>query len=180
MKYDKLITKISAGEMSRSELHDLRINAMVKFKAGDDEAMEVITAIDVAKPSDTYILFMGFCPDADLNNRLDVEWKAKGICTFDFHESTTQVNRFDNVNKGDLVVLKKNLDLGKSMTLHGHGRVTGVAYDAMETRYLLMNWSSQTEVITVPAIAATSTVNIKLIESVEAAMPKEFFTWLGQ
>jgi len=179
MKYDKILEKIAAGKMSRTELHDLRSNAMSKFKAGDDEAIQVISAIDVAKPSDTYILFMGFCPDADINNRLDIEWKAKGICTFDYPESTVQVNRFNDVNAGDLVVLKKNAELGKTMTLHGHGRVTGIAYDEGQTKYLLMKWSTQSEVITVPAMAATSTVNTKLIETVEAEMPTEFFAWLG-
>ena len=65
------------------------------------------------------------------------------------------------------------------MTLHGYGRVTGIAYDNKQTRYLRMQWSSQTEVIAVPAMAATSTVNIKAIETVEEEMPGEFFTWLG-
>ena len=107
MKYKNILDKISMGKMSRSELQDLRNNALSKLKAGDEEAMEVVSAIDVAKPSDTYILFMGFCPDADICNRLDIEWKALGICTFDFPESTVQVNRFNHVLAGDLVVLKK-------------------------------------------------------------------------
>lgn len=179
MKYDKILGKISTGKMSRAELQDLRSNALSKFKAGEEEAMEVVSAIDVAKPSDTYILFMGFCPDADIGNRLDIEWKAQGICTFDYPESTFQVNRFNDVNSGDLVVLKKNAELGRTMTLHGHGRVTGIAYDERQTRYLCMHWSAQTEVIMVPAMAATSTVNIKAIETVEEEMPEEFFTWLG-
>ena len=179
MKYNKILEKLSAGKMSRTELQDLRSNAISKFKAGDDEAIKVIAAIDVAKPLDTYILFMGFCPDADINNRLDTEWKAQGICTFDFPESPPQVKRFNDISAGDLVVLKKNLELGKTMTLHGHGRVTGVAFDEEEKRYLRVSWSAQSEVITVPAIAATHTVNIKLIELVEAEMPKVFFTWLG-
>ena len=180
MKYKNILDKISLGKMSRSELQDLRNNALTKFKAGDDEAMAVVSAIDVAKPKDTYILFMGFCPDADIGNRVDIEWKAQGICTFNYPESTVQVNRFNDVNTGDLVVLKKNAELGKTMTLHGHGRVTGIAYDDRQTRYLRMQWSAQTEVITVPAMAATSTVNIKAIETVEEEMPEEFFTWLGR
>lgn len=46
-----------------------------------DDAKIIIDAINLATPSDTEILFMGFCPDADIDNRLDIEWREKGICT---------------------------------------------------------------------------------------------------
>jgi hypothetical protein len=34
----------------------------------------VLDAILQAKPRDQYYLFMGFCPNAELANRLDIEW----------------------------------------------------------------------------------------------------------
>ena len=61
MKYAKILEKISAGKMTRSDLHALRLNAMEKFKIGDADALEVMSAIDIAKPVDSYILFIGFC-----------------------------------------------------------------------------------------------------------------------
>jgi len=179
MKYDKILEKISAAKMSRTELQDLRSNALSKFKAGDDEAMEVISAIDVATPNDTYILFMGFCPDADINNRLDIEWKEQGVCHFDYYESEIQVERFSRICVGDLVVLKKREQFGKTMKLYGHGRVIEVAFDPGEHRFLKMKWSDQSDIIEVPLMACNSTVDIKSMEAVEGEMPNEFFIWLG-
>ena len=79
MKYEKLIHKISAGELSRGDLNNLRLNALNKLTNGDDDAKAVLSAIGVAAPKDTYILFMGFCPNGDINNRQDTEWKKDGV-----------------------------------------------------------------------------------------------------
>lgn len=179
MKYAKVLENISSGKMSRSELQDLRVNALRKFRTGDDDAMAVLSAIDVARPSDTYILFMGFCPDADVNNRLDIEWKATGVCRFDYHESKVQVERFNRICTGDLVVLKKREKFGETMKLYGHGRVRGIDYDHENVRFLNMNWSNQSDVIEVPLMGCNYTVDIKSMETVEQEMPNEFFAWLG-
>jgi hypothetical protein len=179
MKYAKVLEKISAGKMNRSDLQDLRKNALDKHRNGDVDAMKVITAIDIAKPIDTYILFMGFCPDANVNERLDIEWKEKGICRFDYPESLVQVERFNSICVGDLVILKKIAKFGKTMTLHGHGRVKEIAYDENNVRFFMMDWSNQSDVIEVPLMGAGSTVNIKAMESVEGEMPDEFYAWLG-
>lgn len=179
MKYDKIIEKLTMGKMSRTELQDLRTNALSKFKAGDDEAMAVVTAIDVAKPSDTYILFMGFCPDADISNRLDIEWKNQGACRFDYYESEIQVERFNRICAGDMVVLKKREQFGKTMKLYGHGRVAEVALDSGGHHFLKMNWSDQSQIIEVPLMGCNSTVDIKSMDTVEGEMPDEFFAWLG-
>lgn len=178
MKYEKVINRIAHGLLSRSDLRDLRVNALAKFHAGDDEAREVIAAIDAGVPSDQYILFMGFCPDADFNNRLDIEWKQRGVCEFTYYESTVQLERFNRVCAGDLVVLKKREKFGESMILHGHGRVARVEVDAQDHHTLIMNWSDQNSVIEVPLMGCNSTVDIKSIEAVEAEMPPEFFKWL--
>lgn len=92
-KYAKVITRIQSGTMSRAELSQLKRNAEEKLKQGDADAQQVLDAMDVAVPDDAYILFMGFCPDAAFSGRLDIEWKEKGICRFDWPESAHQQER---------------------------------------------------------------------------------------
>lgn len=164
--------------MSRTDLVNLKRNAEEKLAQGDFDAKEVLSAINIAKPVDSYVLFMGFCPDADVNNRLDIEWKEKGICRFDYFESEHQVDRFNTICAGDLVILKKREIFGKTMKLYGHGRVKSVAYDENNIRYLVMDWSDQEEIIEVPLMACNSTVDIKSIEAVEDEMPDGFYQWL--
>jgi len=180
MKYDKIISKIQSGTMSRADLVKLKTNAENKVAAGELNADQVLKAIEKAVPADSYILFMGFCPEATIDNRLDREWKEKGICRFDYKDDPKQTERFQTICKGDLVALKKIQEFGKTMKLFGHGRVSGIAYDEHNTRYLLMDWSDQEEIIEVPLMACNSTVDIKTIEKVEDEMPDAFFTWLGQ
>lgn len=180
MKYKSILEKISAGKLSRSELQDLRNNALEKFNSGDEDASEVMSAIDIASPIDTYIVFMGFCPGADISNRLDTEWKAQGICRFDYLESEIQAERFNRVRVGDVVVLKKRELFGKTMNLYGHGRVAGIEHDLENIRFLKMLWSPQSQVIEVPLMGCNSTVDVRAMEAVEAEMPEKFFTWLAQ
>ncbi|MCL6272333.1 hypothetical protein M3P05_20665 [Sansalvadorimonas sp. 2012CJ34-2] len=75
MKYEKVINTIMSGKKSRADLISLKIRAEERFKNGDDEAKLILNAINNATPKDSYILFMGFCPGADFNRRLDTEWK---------------------------------------------------------------------------------------------------------
>lgn len=178
MKYDKVIDRIKSGNMSRADLVKLKWNADEKYSKGDTEAKYVIDAINNSIPTDSYILFMGFCPGADFNERLDTEWKEKGICRFDYHESEHQVERFNSICKGDRVILKKREQFGKTMKLYGHGRVSGIAYDDKQVRYLKMDWSDQEETIEVPLMGCNSTVDIRTIEVVENEMTEEFYTWL--
>lgn len=177
MKYDNVIEKIKSGHMSRADLVKLKVNADEKYSNGDSEAKYVLDAINNAAPTDSFILFMGFCPDGNFSNRLDIEWKEQGICRFDFPESKPQLDRFNTICKGDLIVLKKRKIIGKTMKLYGHGRVSGIAYDENQIRYLEMNWSSQADEIEVPLLGCNSTVDIRSIEVVEDKMPKEFFDW---
>lgn len=179
MKYDKVLARIQSGEMSRADLLKLKHNAEDKLKSGDNDAKDILNAINIAEPVDDYILFMGFCPDANIDNRLDVEWKEKGVCIFDYYESEVQVNRFNEIYTGDLVVLKKREKFGKTMKLYGHGRVKSIAHDEDNNRYLIMDWSKQEDIIEVPLMACNSTVDVKSIDSVNDVMPEEFFEWLG-
>ncbi len=180
MKYRKIIEKIESKSMSRTDLKNLKRNAQEKYSQGDLEAKEVLDRINYAEPKDTYILFMGFCPNADFSNRLDIKWKEKGICQFGYLESEVQANKFNTICKGDLVVLKKREIFGKTMKLYGHGRVKGINYDENNIRYLEMNWSHQEEIIEVPLMGANSTVDIKSMTLVEEQMPDSFFSWLGK
>jgi len=179
MNYDKVIKRVKTGRMSRADLVKLKCNADNKYTSGDIDAKHVLDAINNATPTDSYILFMGFCPDADFSERLDTEWKEKEICRFDYLESVHQLDRFNTICKGDLVVLKKREKFGKTMKLYGHGRVNSVAYDDNNVRYLKMNWSIQENTIEVPLMGCNSTVDIKSIEAVEDEMPEEFYQWLG-
>lgn len=170
---------MASGSMSRAELKKLKINAERKLSQGDEDAALIIEAISVAQPEDDYILFMGFCPGADFNERLDVEWKENGICRFDYIESEVQLERFTRVCTGDLVVLKKREVFGKTMKLYGHGRVMKICYDNKNIRYLEVDWSNQEEIIEVPLMGCNSTVDIKSMEDVEDEMPGCFFEWLS-
>lgn len=161
-------------------MSQIRRNAEAALQNGDKDAQTVIDAINISVPSDAYILFMGFCPDADVANRLDVEWKEKGVCCFDWADSTSQMERFRSIATGDLVILKKREKFGKTMKLYGHGRVVALAEDENGFRYFKMNWSSQDEIIEVPLMAANSTVDVRTMDRVEEEMPEEFFEWLGK
>lgn len=82
--------------------------------------MRLINAINLGKPTDDYVYFMGFCPNADSDNRLDIEWKEKGICTWDYYEDELQTREFNNIWPGDLIVLKKSKNRSEhTMTVHG-------------------------------------------------------------
>ncbi len=164
--------------MSRADLVKLKRNADEKYANGDIEAKEVLNAINNSAPADSYILFMGFCLNADFDERLDIEWKEKGVCRFDYLKSLPQLERFNKICKGDLVVLKKREIFGKTMKLYGHGRVSSVVYDEKNIRYLLMSWSDQKNIIEVLLMGCNSTVDIKSIEAVEDEMPEEFYKWL--
>jgi len=180
MKHQMVIDKIQSGTYTRSELIKLRSNAEALQKKGDAAAAAVIAEIDMATPVDKTIVFMGFCPDANFDNRLDIAWKEQGICTFIFLQSERQVDRFNDIWPGDLIVLKKRHKFGKTMLLYGHGRAIGNKYDQDNNRYLEMDWSPQDQIIEVPLMGCNSTVDVRTIEQVESEMPVDFFGWLNQ
>jgi len=135
MKYEKIIESVSSGRLDRAKLTQIKKNAEAKLEQGDIDAQSVIDAIHISVPSDKYVLFMGFCPDADVGNRLDVEWKEKGVCTFDWEDSVHQMAAFKEICSGDLVVLKKTALFGKTMKLYGHGRVASLDKDKIRTDF---------------------------------------------
>ncbi|SUB58476.1 Uncharacterised protein [Phocoenobacter uteri] len=161
MKYNKTIEQIKNRKMARSELARLKVNTENIYKKGDLDAKYVINTIDSIIPTDTHIVFMEFCPNANVHNRRDIRWRSKGICEFDFFKSQKQLKKFYSVCKGDLVILKKREKFGKTMKLYGYGRVIAIAYDEYNVRYLKIQWSSQEEIIEVPLMGCNSTVDIK-------------------
>lgn len=179
MKHQKTIDQIRSGAYTRANLIKLRANAVSMHKKGNADAIAVIDEIDLATPTDKTMVFMGFCPGANFDNRLDIEWKEKGICTFIFLDSEQQLVRFNDIWAGDLIILKKRHQFGKTMLLYGHGRVTGVKHDQDNNRYLEMDWSPQEEIIEVPLMGCNSTVDTRTIEQVEAEMPAQFYMWLN-
>ncbi len=177
---EKSLERIRSGAHSRAELTRIRANAEAKLREGAQGAERILEAIQQARPKDDFIVFMGFCLGGQLENRLDQEWKENGTCTFHFHDSAHQVEAFNNIMIGDLIVLKKRHQFGKTMQLFGHGRVTGVRFGGEGNRELLMSWANQNEVIEVPLMGCNSTVDIRSIETVEAEMPETFYAWLGE
>ncbi|OFC71992.1 hypothetical protein [Alteromonas confluentis] len=178
MKYQKQLDKLKSGNMSRSDIARLKTNAEALVAKGDEDARVVLEAINGSTPSDGYILFMGFCPNADFNQREDIEWKREGTCRLDYPTNKSQIGRWTTICPGDLIVLKKRETFGKTMKLYGHGRVKKIAYDD-DIRYFEMDWSAQEQVIEVPLMACNATVDIKSMETVEAEMPEAFWNWLN-
>ena len=128
---------------------------------------------------------MGFCPAGDIKNRLDVKWRSEGICEF-FHwdspDSKTQGEAFRKMLSGDRLILKKTHEFGKTMMLYGFGEVIKriQTTDDPDDIIYQMRWNPQKQELIVPLMACTRTVNIKRIETVEAAMGKDhaFWDWL--
>jgi hypothetical protein len=110
-RYAKQIDDIRAGKFTRAKLAIMETNAKRTLTKGDPVAALVLEAIRQAKPRDLYYVFMGFCPNADLNNRVDGKWREQGICSINLWESAgseRQAADFMSIKKGDLVILKKN------------------------------------------------------------------------
>lgn len=180
MKYQKQLDRLNSGTMSRHELAVMKKNAKALVEKGDSDTVAILDAIDYSKPADDYILFMGFCPGADFSQRLDIEWKKHGICRFDYLESESQLNRWNTLCAGDLVILKKREKFGESMKLYGYGRIKRIAYDEENTRYFEMDWSAQEQEIEVPLMGCNSTVDVKSMLEVEKQMPDNFWQWLNK
>lgn len=178
MKHENTVNRIKSAELTRAELQTIRGHAQIKYDNGDEEARLVLQALDSAVAKDSGIIFMGFCPNGEIANRLDMQWKQNGICTFDYDESIDQMNLFRSICVDDFIVLKKSEDFGRTMSLHGHGRVIGRNTGEDGRRFLGMNWSPAVAFPSnVPLMGCQSTVNLRDMQTVEGAMPHEFFDW---
>lgn len=177
-RHARLVSRISDVSLTRAELAQIESRARDAVARGDRDAQAVLDAIGSAHPSDRYFVFMGFCPGADFRNRLDHEWRAQGNCTFEFFESEYQIERFRSIKPGDLLILKKRQQFGRTMRLYGYGRVMRTQDTASGIRILLMSWSAQQMEIEVPLLGCNDTVNVREVARVEREMPPEFWDWL--
>jgi len=122
-------------------------------------------------------IFMGFCPDGKIANRLDREWIASGRCHFDYIKSERQLERFGNIVPGEIIILKKREVFGKTMKLYRCGKVKNVL---IRGRSLEVDWAKSDEIVEVPLMGCNSTVDVRSFERLKDEMPKEFWAWLNQ
>jgi len=179
----RIIQSIKEGKLPRHDIYTLEQKAKSALQSPNeaqrDSARNLLEAIRTIEMPDPYYLFMGFCPNGLLANRLDNEWREKGICEYFYDEN--QVAVFRQVLVGDLIVLKKGQQWMKTMTLHGHGRVTRLHDDDQGVRWLSVDWHPNRRIIEVPFMGATATVNHRSLKYLEENnMPDEFFSWLTE
>lgn len=180
---DPIIQKMVKGEFSRTDRVKVFKNAERALKENRDveRAKKIIHAyksIEVPKLQAEYV-FMGFCPGATLENRQDELWYTDGICMFDWVSDPIQMQRFYNIQAGDIIVTKKREKFGETMMLSGHGKVRLLEEsDITGKRYLRVDWIVPDEFLIVPLMGCHSTVNARSLEMVEDRMPEEFWEWL--
>lgn len=174
----KILKILQSSSMTRTELAVYRDRIFGMLKTDDPNHADLARAFDNAVPSDSYLVFMGFCPGADFSRRQDTRWRELGICEFEFDQSEAQVRRFATIRVRDQIILKKRERFGETMKLYGHGKVVGVDYTAEGRRVLKMEWHPNQAIIEVPLMGCNSTVNLKKTSAVLKAMPPEFHRWL--
>ena len=190
---EKLKEVIETGKWSREEI--LRMKDACSRSLGDptraEEAEALLQVIHESKIHETKAeyVFMGYCPGGDIENALDEEWISTGFCEFGYLDSQVQMDRFFAIVPGDILILKKRSEFGKSMEIHAWGTVTatGTRKNAKETKtgvqfpvgspYLKVNWHRK-EMLEVPLMGCNYTVNIKTYDALKKEMPDEFWMWL--
>jgi len=178
--FAKTILRLEPGAMTREQLANMKANILDRALIDDPLLPELLLAIEKSSTRDSRIIFMGFCPNADFARRLDLDWKSRGVCEFHFDDSEHQDRNFATIRKGELLVLKKNHVLGKSVQLYGHGRVVDICFDEEQRRYLKVDWSLDDSIIEVQLTGCTATVNIMTRSKVEAKCGADFYKWLGK
>jgi len=179
---DSMLQKIKNQGYTRVELMKIRENIIrhLKESPSDERGLARLEAIENTEllPAESQYVFMGFCPGATLENRQDTEWLEKGICKFDFVQSEHQLRRFLDIMPGDIVILKKREEFGKTMRIFAHGQVKAAKTSRINLPYLEMDWEKPKEFLEVPLLGCNSTVDVRSLERVESEMPPEFWEWL--
>ena len=178
----ELAKVVRQGRHSRSDLFRMRENAKAQFVKGNAAAQLLIDAINqtaVPKLERRYA-FLGFCPDGTMDSRLDEFWLREGLCKFDNITSAPQIKRFSSIHVGDTIILKKVLKWGVTIELFAYGEVLEVQDSTLTNLiYFYVDWHTHSEYLIVPALGSRSTIDVRTLEMVEAAMPPEFWTWLS-
>jgi len=104
-------------------------------------------------------LFIDFCANNDITQRLDLAWKEKGICELDQMEGTSLDKDLKNLSAANHVILKKNNPNGETMNLFGYGLIRSIKRDDHGKSYLSVWWSKQEQVIEIPLMNCQSNIN---------------------
>jgi hypothetical protein len=185
MASEKIIFGILNGSIPRSERLQIYENAKDQIRKGlnAEIAREVMHVIDTTAvpPLQAEYVFMGYCPDAKLENRQDDIWIKDGICEYNWVSDAKQLSKFDQIMVGDTIILKKREIFGETMKIHAHGKITKrETSDITKKIYFRVDWRVPKEFLIVPLMACNSTVNPRSIENVERAMHEDFWAWLKE
>ena len=129
-------------------------------------------------PSMAEYIFMGYCPGGRVENALDEMWIRDSYCDFTYVESQAQVDKFFDIEPGDILILKKMLVDTQEMDISAWGKVKSI-HTSKQTGipYLRVDWKPK-EILRVPLMGCVATVNVRTLDKVENAMPAEFWDWL--
>ena len=178
-RHARTIEQIKGTILTRSEIRAMEGNAQILIEKGDEGAQAILDALAYVAERDRTIVFMDFCPGGVLRNRLDLEWKRWGNCTFEFHPGNDQLQTFNSISEGALIVLKKVQQIGETMRVYGHGRVVSVTLLPSSGNILHMDWSKdQKYEIEMPIMNCVNAVNVVEKGSLEGAAFQEFWDWL--
>jgi hypothetical protein len=178
-RHARTVEQIKSTILMRSEVRAMEGSVRILIEKGDAGAQDILDALAFVAERDQTIVFMDFCPGGVLRNRLDLDWKKWGNCTFEFHPGNDQLQTFNAIPEGALIVLKKAQQIGETMRVYGHGRVDSVTHLPSSGNILHMNWSKEQKYeIEIPLMGCANAVNIVETASLEGAGFREFWDWL--
>ncbi len=178
-RHAKTVEHIKSSLLTRSEILAMERSATVLIEKGDTGAQDILDALAKVAERDRNIVFMDFCPGGVLRNRLDLDWKKWGNCTFEFQPGNDQLQTFNSIPEGALVILKKVQQVGETMRLYGHGRVNSVTHLPSSGNILHMDWlKEQKYEIEIPILGCVNSVNFVAKDSLDKRELQEFWDWL--
>jgi hypothetical protein len=178
-RHAKTVEHINSSLLTRSEILAMERDAGILIEKGDASAQEILDALAHVAVRDRNIVFMDFCLGGVLRNRLDLDWKKWGNCTFEFQPGNDQLQTFNSIPEGALIILKKAQQIGETMRLYGHGRVSSVTYLPSSGNILHMDWSKEQKYeIEIPIMGCVNAVNVVEKNSLDKRELQEFWDWL--
>ncbi len=146
---------------------------------GNRYAAGILRALTQSAQRDGRMVFMSFCPGGVLRNRVDQDWKTWGNCTFEFDGGDGQLETFNAIVEGDLVVLKKPQRIGETMQLYGQGRVREITVLSKSGNILHMDWvQNNAYAAEVPMLGCERAVTFVETSRLVEEMPQAFWDWL--
>lgn len=177
--YVRAVDCINRSFLTPAERGPLERSARVLSEKGNRFAPGILRALAQSARRDKRVVFMSFCPGGVLRNRVDQDWKKWGNCTFEFDGGNGQLENYNSIVEGDLVVLKKIQRIGETMRLHGQGRVREITTLSNGGNILHMDWM-QTNLyeLEVPLLGCGRAVNFVETSRLVEGMPQAFWDWL--